>query len=320
MKDLNPELLQHNTPPNYIGGYTLRVPAKTYDAFVDNLENVPDEAKLQYVVHNVGRGETLSGIAQKYKVGLAQLAKFNNISVKSRIYPGNPLKIPVSDFKESDFTVNTDVIAALEEEDLEADVAPYQLILNENGDDEKYRKIYQNISDNSDSSYEIIIPEGRESIDYIVKRYDNLTDIAQLFDVRVSDLRNWNNLPYTTTIHIGQQLKVYVPSDKKEYYSSLDELSRQQKLGVLYATSDGTWINHKIRRGEAISKIAERYGVRVSQIKEWNNLSSSRIVAGKTLKIFTGNESVASTSNSSEVNRNVTKYRITSQFFYRSNS
>lgn len=311
LKDLNPELIQHTTPPDYIGGYALRVPAKTYDAFVDNLENVPDEAKLQYVVHEVRNGETLSGIASKYKVSLAQLAKFNNVSVKSRIYPGVKMKIPVSDFKESDFALNTDVIAALDEEDLQADVAPYQLILNENEDEEKFRKIYEsNISNVSDSPSEIVIPEGREPIEYSVKRYDNLTDIAQLFDVRVSDLRNWNNLPYTTTIHIGQKLNVYVPSDKMEYYTSLDELSRQQKLGVLYASADGAWITHKIRRGEAISKIAERYGVRISQIKEWNNLRSNRIVAGKTLKIFTGNESVASTSSSSEVNRNVTKYRI----------
>jgi len=310
LKDLNPELIQHTTPSDHINGYALRVPSKTYDAFLDNLENIPSEARLQYVNHEVRTGETLSGIAGKYKVSLAQLAKFNNISVKSRIYPGVPLKIPVSDFNESDFTVNTNVIAALEEEDLIAASAPYQLILNENEDEEKYRKIYRNITENRDTTYEVIIPEGRETIEYTVKRYDNLTDIAQLFDVRVSDLRNWNNLPYTTTIRIGQKLNVYVPIDKMEYYSSLDELSRQQKLGVLYATSDGAWITHKIRRGEAISKIAEKYGVRVSQIKDWNNLSSNRIVAGKSLKIFTGNESLASNSSSSEVNRNVTKYRI----------
>lgn len=310
LKDLNPELIQQVTPPNYPGGYPLKVPAKTFDMFVDNLEGVPEDAKFQYVVHDVKSGETLSGIANKYKVGLAQLAKFNNVSVKSKVYPGVKMKIPVSDFKESDFTFNTDVIAAIEEEDLHQAEAPYQLILNETGDEEKYSKIYQSISTGADSASEIIIPEGMEAIEYTVKRYDNLTDIAELFDVRVSDLRNWNNLPYTTAIHVGQKLAVYVPSDKTEYYSSLDELSRQQKLGLITASSEGTWITHKIRRGEALGQIARKYGVRLNQLKEWNNLHSNKIVAGRNLKIFTGNESVASNTSSSDINRTVTKYRI----------
>ncbi len=53
IKELNPELTQHHTPPNYDGGYPIKVPSITYDYFVKNLEQVPDEAKLQYVVHTV---------------------------------------------------------------------------------------------------------------------------------------------------------------------------------------------------------------------------------------------------------------------------
>lgn len=43
---------------------------------------------------------------------------------------------------------------------------------------------------------------------------------------------------------------------------------------------------HRIRNGETLSTIARKYGVTVSQIKSWNGLRSTRINAGKRLKIY----------------------------------
>ena len=43
---------------------------------------------------------------------------------------------------------------------------------------------------------------------------------------------------------------------------------------------------HKIRSGETLSTIARKYGVTVNQIKNWNGMSSTRINAGKRLKIY----------------------------------
>jgi membrane-bound lytic murein transglycosylase D len=43
---------------------------------------------------------------------------------------------------------------------------------------------------------------------------------------------------------------------------------------------------HKIRSGETLSAIAERYGVSVKQLQRWNGISGSRITAGKNLKIY----------------------------------
>lgn len=42
---------------------------------------------------------------------------------------------------------------------------------------------------------------------------------------------------------------------------------------------------HRVRRGDTLSGIAERYHVRVSDIKRWNGLRSSRIKAGQRLTI-----------------------------------
>lgn len=51
-------------------------------------------------------------------------------------------------------------------------------------------------------------------------------------------------------------------------------------------TPSGSYILHKIQSGESLSTIAARYGVGVSTLKQWNNLYSSRITAGKSLRIY----------------------------------
>jgi hypothetical protein len=48
----------------------------------------------------------------------------------------------------------------------------------------------------------------------------------------------------------------------------------------------GTRIVHRIRRGDTLSGIADRYGVSVRAIKAWNSLHSNRIRAGKHLVIY----------------------------------
>lgn len=312
MNRLNPELIQHHTPPNYPGGYELRVPSKTYDAFVANVQSIPDDAKLQYIIHKVKSGETLSGIASKYKVSINQLAKFNKISTKSRIYPNVPLKIPVSKYITNDFELNTDVALAVEENSNNS-VAPYRMVINNNSENTNYSEIYeQSINDQN----LVIVPEDRELVTYRVKSGDNLIDLSDLFQVRVSDIRNWNNLPYTTTIHVGQTLNFYVPIEQIEEYSKIDSYTKADKLKHLYATSGKEWMEHLIKNGENLGSIARKYGTTVSKLKKWNGLTSNRIYKGKKLMIYTGNNpgevtaSINSSNVSSKSKNNLVTYKV----------
>ncbi len=45
---------------------------------------------------------------------------------------------------------------------------------------------------------------------------------------------------------------------------------------------------HKVRKGETLSSIARQYGCTVEELKQWNNLSSSRLYVGRSLKIRHG--------------------------------
>ena len=285
IRELNPSLIQHCTPPDAKRGFDLKVPAISYETFVRNLSNIPDESKLPYVIHEVKNGESLGGISQKYNVKLTHLAQVNDISTKSRIYPGSKLKIPISNFNEVEFDLNTDIMMAVDEEMNGKDsTASYNLVLSENGDND-FLEIYKT---KMTDSTEVIIPDSSVAIVYSVKKGDNLVDIADLYECRVSDIRIWNNLPYTSSIYVGQEIKIYVPEDKQEYYSKINELSKTQKLGLIYANSGGQWITHRVRWGESLSTIAYKYGVKIANIKEWNNFSGNRILKGQKLKIYVG--------------------------------
>ncbi|MDC6350630.1 LysM peptidoglycan-binding domain-containing protein [Zeaxanthinibacter sp. PT1] len=58
-------------------------------------------------------------------------------------------------------------------------------------------------------------------------------------------------------------------------------------------------IRYKVRSGDYLGKIAERYGVGVSQIKRWNGLRSNNIRVGQRLTIFARNPVTTTTPRSS---------------------
>lgn len=58
-------------------------------------------------------------------------------------------------------------------------------------------------------------------------------------------------------------------------------------------------VTHKVRSGETLNKIANRYGVTSSQIKKWNGLKSNKLTAGRRLTIYTDNGGYVASNNSS---------------------
>lgn len=328
LKSLNPELTQMCTPANYDGGFPLRIPKGYLEKLTASLVNVPESARRNYLIHTVRSGETLSGIAARYGIPLHELASTNNISVRSRLYIGVKLKIP-GIVTNSDYAYNTNIETAAEDNSADTNVAlnsdssgyvsPY-VTLNQDlddstqisGDQVSFSDI-ESVEKDANDNTTVIAPAGKSEVIYHVKKKDNLLGIAHLFNVRVSDIRNWNNIPYTKAITIGQKLSVYVPNDKKDYYASLDNQSELEKAVTmnLPAKTSNSWLYHRIRRGENLSYIAARYGVDVGDLMDWNDLSSSRIYVGEKLKILSDkSKGYAATQDVSSSKSNVFRYKV----------
>ena len=320
LQDMNPELTQLSTPPDFSGGYPLKIPRGSLEQFAAQMQNIPESARRTFLVHEVRKGETLNKIAKTYGVTVYELADANNISTKSKLYVGVPLRIPVLvNPNQNDYSYNTDITIAQDngnKTDQEY-VSPYNSLNGKSDEsvDLAVNEVDESLSESTNKtdetllteSYieekesvgtiEAIIPEDYVSVTYHVKKDDSLLGIADLFNARVSDVRNWNNIPYTSSIRVGQQLTIYVPQDKQNFYASLDKSTEiEEKAPKVYTeTSKPTYVYHTISRGENLGLIATQYGVSIAAIKEWNNLNNNKIVAGKKLKIYT-DESYAPTS------------------------
>jgi len=73
--------------------------------------------------------------------------------------------------------------------------------------------------------------------------------------------------------------------------------SKESPLPALVKAAEQNRIRYRVRSGDFLGKIAERYGVRVSQIKNWNGLRSNNLRIGQRLTIYPrGSRSVAAKS------------------------
>jgi membrane-bound lytic murein transglycosylase D len=91
---LNPELRRNATPD---GPYALRVPPGKGDILMAALDRLPkwSPPKVEYVVHRVRRGETLSLIALRYRTSAQRIIEANNLRRGNYLRVGQRLKIPM---------------------------------------------------------------------------------------------------------------------------------------------------------------------------------------------------------------------------------
>lgn len=93
LKELNPELRYNILPPE---NYSLRVPPQKGELLLASIDSIPisHPPRPAYVYHRVRRGETLSGIAEKYRTSVRRIMRANNLRSSHMIVAGKKLKIP----------------------------------------------------------------------------------------------------------------------------------------------------------------------------------------------------------------------------------
>jgi membrane-bound lytic murein transglycosylase D len=181
LKLLNPAVLSHAASGSN-GVTSIRVPRGKGEALMHKLQSGVKLPLVDLSVrHRVRRRETLNSIAADYHVSAKQLALTNGIGRKRPLRRGMMLVVPAS--------LGAPAIAVLEDGDPRASTAyvPSRRTAP--------RPI---VRGNSEAG-------GRTL--HTVRRGETLAEIAQRYNVSVSDLRRWNRLN-SSSVRRGTRLKI----------------------------------------------------------------------------------------------------------------
>ena len=93
-----------------------------------------------------------------------------------------------------------------------------------------------------------------------------------------------NKNPHTITLPAEQSL-LFVAREEELYSFAKEKFSLKEKpLPELYSINSK--IIYKIKRGDYLGKISQRFGVKTADIKRWNNLINDKIKENQRLIIF----------------------------------
>ncbi|MCU7739067.1 LysM peptidoglycan-binding domain-containing protein [Priestia megaterium] len=116
---------------------------------------------------------------------------------------------------------------------------------------------------------------------YTVQSGDTLYRIAKNNGTSVQQLKEWNNLS-SHLIYVNQVLKISGTGT----VSSSPSAPVQEKTNETPASpAPSNSKSYKVQPGDTMWSVAQRHGISISQLKQWNNLSSNTIYINQVLQV-----------------------------------
>lgn len=147
------------------------------------------------------------------------------------------------------------------------------------------------------------IHEGEEMLVHSdtlkVNKFLNFETLASLTGACVEDLQKLNPaiqrnaVPETGksfVIHVPKQSKVMLDLNRVAILDSASKVGKKELELLAKNTAGSTYgrdrVVYKVRSGDVLGSIAMRHGVKVSDLKKWNNLKSNTIRSGQRLTVW----------------------------------
>jgi membrane-bound lytic murein transglycosylase D len=99
-----------------------------------------------------------------------------------------------------------------------------------------------------------------------VRSGDTLWDLSMAYKVSVRDLAAWNGMAPRDTLHLGQKLVIW----SKHRAASDNNIAAVLPQGNPLAASLTRKINYRVRNGDSLARISQRFNVSVTKLKQWN--------------------------------------------------
>lgn len=226
---LNPGFNRWATDPD--GPHQLLLPVEKAEQFTTELASVDRHDRLNWVRHKVKSGDSLLRLAKKYHTTADIIRRVNSLS-GNMIRAGDYVMVPVA-LKELDsYSLSQDQrLASLQNKPRSSVKVTHKVTSGDTLWDlaVKYKVSTRDLAkwngmapaDPLMPGKTLVIWQGGDapekssasiirSLTYTVKPGDSLSRIASKFNVKISDITNWNNLSKNRYLQPGQKLKLHV--------------------------------------------------------------------------------------------------------------
>ena len=252
---------------------------------------------------------TFKQISDLLDVPVAEL-QFLNPSYKREVVPyitgeNHFLRLPIN--KVAVFTSNEDKIYAFVQYESNKRERPYESML---------------ASGNSNSDNDETVSKVKY---HKVRRGDSLGEISHRYGVSMTELKKWNHLK-SNKAPMGRSLKIYTTdavASREKKITKPDTVSVKESSALASNTAktfkEEKVVSykdvvkfHKVKRGDNLGEISDKYGVTVAEVKKWNKLKGSNIVPGKSLKIIKNERVVTTVRKEVKADKNALETQIAS--------
>lgn len=220
MRRLNPMYRTYFIPVPQGRSVVLRVPLGAKDramAAVDMSYSTPPRYVATEFSYRVRRGDTLSGIARKYRTSIGNLRRLNHLGNRTSLRVGQRLRVPEREtntarmeYEESNPSANRRVAAS-------RDVRYHQVKRGENLSTiaNKYRTSVAALREINQLSRRSVIMVGQKIVVrdqkgkvHVVRQGETLTGIAKQYAMKVGDIASANQLTNRSHIMVGSELVI----------------------------------------------------------------------------------------------------------------
>lgn len=304
---LNPGFNRWATPPE--GPHRLVVPADKEGHFRERLAATEPDERMQWRRHEVARGETLLEIADAYQTSVEVIREANDITGNT-IRAGQGLIVPVASRPPEDYALSaTQRLASAQATPRDGQRTRYTVrqgdsfweIARRYGVGVRELASWNGMSPNDtlQPGQELVVwsesgttsadtgssnatdnPSG-EPTQYTVRQGDNLWAIAKRFDVGVQEIAEWNGISTEAKLRPGDELAIWTDDDTSE-----SQTASSSKAAGDNQSDPSSVTSYTVRKGDSLYRIAREFGVTISQLRQWNDISAdSYLQPGQTLRM-----------------------------------
>lgn len=234
LRSLNPQLLRLATPAD--PEFVLRLPEGSAERFFAEIAAIPPEKWVSWRRHKVEEGETLSGIAKKYRVLPSAIADANDLPAGSPLEQGQKLIIPAAPHAEAAVgkliryrVRRTDSVASIADEfDVSAvELRKWNHMSSDRVARGRYLRIYPGgmapitqakpreiapnaVAARSAGSKPALVMEARSTkVVHHVKPGETLWSIARAYRTTVEAIQSGNRYLFSRPLEVGDTLTIF---------------------------------------------------------------------------------------------------------------